>query len=201
MTIPSSRDATEIVNAQLVPGEQLLWAGRPKQGFALRGWDILHVPFAVLLAVVGTTFTIVELREPSEPGAIVFALLAALAGFYGAFLRFFVDRWQRSQTFYAVTDQRAIILTKEGRSYVHSVNLKTLKDVTYSRRSDGTGTIEFERPSYWTIQGRYDMGRGASLPFLEPMLTPAFEMIVDAREVRDLILQARDAAQALTAVQ
>lgn len=67
--------------------------------------------------------------------------------------------------------------------------------MTYSRRSDDTGTLEFDRPSVFTIQGRYDTGRGGGLPFMEPELTPAFEMIADARAVRDLIEQVQQALQ------
>ncbi len=193
MYVPT--DAYAALTPYLHPGEQLLWAGRPKQGFALRGWDILHLPIAIFAAAVGTILTVIELREPSEPGAIVAALIMALAGYYAAVVRFFVDRWQRSLTYYAVTDQRAILLTKESPDYVRSVNLETLKKITYSRRSDNTGTLEFDRPGIGTMQGRYDMWRGASLPFLEPELTPAFEMIADARQVRDLIEQAQQALQ------
>jgi hypothetical protein len=188
-------DAAAAMTAHLAPGERLLWAGQPKQGFALRGWDILYWPFSILMAVVGTILTVVELRAPSEPGAIVFALLAMLAGYYGTVIRYFVDRWQRSTTYYAVTDRRALILTRESPDYIQSIDLSTLKEVTYTRRGDNTGTLEFDRPSYFTIQGRYDTGRGASLPFMEPALTPAFEMIPNAREVRDLIVQTQHALQ------
>ena len=89
-------------------------------------------------------------------------LLAAAAVYYAAFGRFFVDRWQRSLTYYAVTDRRAIIATRESPDYIQSINLSTLKKVTYSRRSDNTGTLEFDRPSVFTIQGRWDTGRGAT---------------------------------------
>lgn len=188
-------DAYAALTPHLHPGERLLWAGRPKQGFALRGWDVFSLPMSIIAAVVGTILIVTEWREPSEPGGIFAALVMALAGYYGAVIRFFIDRWQRSLTCYGVTDQRAIILTRESPTYVRSVYLKTLKQVTYSRRSDGTGTLEFDRPGYGTIQGRYDMSRGAGLPFMEPELTPAFEMIANAHAVRDLIVQAQQAAQ------
>lgn len=196
MTPSPSPDAVDMMTSHLAPGERLLWAGQPKQGFALRGWDILHWPLSILMAVVGTFVTVIELREPSEPGAIVAALIMAFAGYYAAVVRFFVDRWQRSTIYYAVTDSRAIILTGESADDIQSVYLSTLKEVTYTHRGDDTGTLEFDRPSVFTIQGRYDTFRGASWPRLGYRLTPAFEMIADAREVRDLIVQARNAAQA-----
>ncbi len=192
MNIPMPRDASEIINAYLGPGERLLWAGRPKQGFALRGWDIVHWPLSLFACVAGTILTIHEWREPGNVGVLIFVILWTIATYYAAFGRFFVDRWQRSLTYYAVTDRRAIILTRAGPDHIQSVYLNILKEVTYTRRSDGTGTLEFDRPGYSTIQGRWDMWRGATFPW--DNLTPAFEMITGAREVRDLIVQAQQHA-------
>ena len=188
-------DAAAVMTAHLAPGERLLWAGRPKQGFALRGWDILYWPLYILMAVVGTFVTVMEWRDPGNPGVLVFVLLWTAAAYYLAIGRFFVDRWQRSTIYYAVTDSRGIILTGESADDIQSVYLSTLKKVTYTHRGDDTGTLEFDRPSVFTIQGRYDTFRGASWPRLGYRLTPAFEMIADARQVRDLILQAQHAAQ------
>ena len=145
MNLPPSRDATEIIDACLAPGERLLWAGRPKQGFALRGWDILYWPLYILMAVVGTFVTVMEWRDPGNPGVLVFVLLWTAAAYYLAIGRFFVDRWQRSTIYYAVTDSRAIILTGESADDIQSVYLSTLKEVTYTHRGDDTGTLEFDR--------------------------------------------------------
>ena len=195
MNIPSSRNATEIVTACLVPGERLLWAGRPKQGFALRGWDILSWPLSILAAIMGTLLTVMQWREPGNPGVLIFALLWTAGAYYAAIGRFVIDRWQRSMTYYAVTDQRAIILTKESPDYIRSIDLKTVKEISHSRRSDSTGTLEFNRPGLNSFQRRLDVGRGAALPSMDIDLTPAFEMIANAREVRDLIVQAQQEAQ------
>ena len=162
MNASLSSDAAAIMTAHLAPGEQLLWAGRPKQGFALRGWDIVYWSLSLLMVIAGTYITVVEWRKPGDTGTLIFVLLWTAAVYYAAFGRFFVDRWQRSLTYYAVTDRRAIIATRESPDYIQSINLSTLKKVTYSRRSDNTGTLEFDRPSVFTIQGRWDTGRGAT---------------------------------------
>lgn len=196
MNASLSSDTAAVMTAHLAPGEQLLWAGRPKQGFALRGWDIVYWPLSLLMVVAGTYITVVEWRKPGDTGTLIFVLLWTAVAYYAAFGRFFMDRWQRSLTYYAVTDRRAIIATRENPTHIQSIDLRALKKVTYSRRSDNTGTLEFDRPSIFTIQGRYDTGRGMSYPAMEYWLTPAFEMITDARQVRDLIEQTQQALQA-----
>ena len=145
MTPSPSPDAVDIMPPHFAPGERLLWAGRPKQGFALHGWDILYWPLYILMAVVGTFVTVMEWRDPGNPGVLVFVLLWTAAAYYLAIGRFFVDRWQRSTIYYAVTDSRAIILTGESADDIQSVYLSTLKEVTYTHRGDDTGTLEFDR--------------------------------------------------------
>lgn len=195
MTPSPAPDAVAVIMPYLAPGEQLLWAGRPKQGLALRGWDIVYWPLSILMAAVGTFITIMEWRDPGNPGVLIFVLLWTAGAYYAAIGRFVIDRWQRSMIFYAVTDRRAIILTGDSTDDIESIYLSTLKEVTYTRRSDNTGTLEFDRPRVFTIQGRFDTGRGMSWPRQIYRLTPAFEMIADARAVRDLIEQAQQAAQ------
>ena len=189
-------EASTIIATHLLPGERLLWAGRPKQGFALRGWDILYLPMSISMVIIGSVLTVYEFQTGNDSGVLLFVTIWTVGAFYFAFGRFLVDKWKRSNTYYALTNERAIILTNKRSPSVQSVSLTTLKEITATRRADGTGTIEFDRPSFLSFRGQFDAGRGASWPFYNDLITPAFEMIAAPFEVRELTLQARDEAQA-----
>jgi hypothetical protein len=51
--------------------------------------------------------------------------------------RFFVDALQRSKTFYAVTEDRILIVTNLLSKNVKSVNLRTLGEISLGERNDG----------------------------------------------------------------
>ena len=175
----------------------MLWAGRPKQGLAFRGWDVLYAPFGVLLVVGGSAFIALAIAEARDPFAILFLSIWLLAAFYIAIGRFFVDARRRARTWYAVTNMRALIIEDGEPSRVRAVNLKSLQETTFTRRVDGTGTVEFDRRGGW-FQQRFDMSRGTDSPWLsyDAMRTPAFEMIETPRDVEALILSVRDEARA-----
>ena len=96
--------------------------------------------------------------------------------------RFFVDAKQREKTYYALTNERIIILSEWFIPNVRTVNLKALSDISISVKSNGRGTITLGRDlpfaswyarSAWTGTRRY--------------FAPYLEMIENARQVYDLI--------------
>ena len=54
--------------------------------------------------------------------------------------RFFADSWQRSRTWYGLTDQRVVILNSRG---VRSIALGALGGIALREREDRSGTIVF----------------------------------------------------------
>lgn len=101
MFVPN--DAARVVSAHLIPGERLLWAGRPKQGLAFRGWDVLYAPFGGLLLVGGSIFIVLAISETGDLFLALFLSIWLLAAAYLAVGRFFVDARRRAGTWYAVT--------------------------------------------------------------------------------------------------
>lgn len=188
--------ATQAIEAYLLPGEELLWVGRPKQGFALRGMDAVLIP-ASLLVTAWIIKVVIDLLLAGQ-SLLLPIVLPFLAG--GSFLlvgRFYIDARRRTHTLYVLSNSRALIITGDKAHNIRSINLKTLREISFSHRVDGTGTIEFDRQSGW-MQDRYEMSRGMDWPWLsyESMRNPAFEMIENPWEVERLILAARDRAQA-----
>lgn len=187
-----------IITSHLVPGEHILWVGQPKQGFALRGWDVVYVPFSLFMVIAGSTITVVELRRLSDPGLLLFVIFWTIGAYWLAFGRFFYDARKRACTYYALTNARVIAISGNSSYDVRAIQLNKLKEVTFTKRSDGTGTLEFDRPGFFSFRTRFDLERGMDVPWLsmDPLRSMAFEMITDAREVYNLILQTREAALA-----
>jgi len=189
----ASSDATRVVSTHLIPGERLLWAGRPKQGLLLRGEDAFLIPLALLW-----TFIMLPNLLASETVRIdPFSLLFLIIGLYLLIGRFLVDAWLRSRTYYAVTDRQAIIVSQWPLPGMRSVSLRTLSDLKLTMRRGGRGTIELGRPRKSSIFGPRG-SRALAYPGTNDYLPPAFESISNAREVYDLIVQAQQHAAQMT---
>jgi hypothetical protein len=176
----------------LLPGERLLWNGRPKQGLLLRGEDIWLIPFSLIWSLVTLSGITPRLASGASQFNLVDLLFLA-AGIYLLFGRFLIDGWLRSRTYYGVTDKQAIIVTRGFSQDIRFVNLRTLSDLKLSERRNGKGTIEFGKPRVGLFGGR--AYRGMPWPGADQYLVPAFEMIADARQVHDLIVQTQRHAQ------
>jgi len=104
-------------------------------------------------------------------------------------LRFFVDALQRAQTYYALTDQRAIIISGLVNRQTKSLPLRTMTDITVAERADGSGTITLA-PS----TGMYSWLGGSGWPGASRYQPPAFEMIEDVRRVNGILRDAQSRA-------
>ncbi len=182
----------------LYPDERLLWAGRPKQGFALRGSDSFFILCMTLLLAVSIGLIIATKRQ-----AGIASLLFLLPALTLIVPRYWFDAKLRGRTFYGVTNQRAIGVTDWLQHEIQSVNFEDLLELRSTPRWEHTGTLEFmidlgrfnlsqrgvfgyNRSDLWFPGARH-------LRFPTP---PAFEMIANPLEVERLILAAREAARA-----
>jgi hypothetical protein len=102
-----------------------------------------------------------------------------LMGLYMIFGRFFFDSMQRSKTYYALTNERAIIISGVFNQNTKSIDIKKLPEININIKSDGNGTITFgaSHPMAWMYSGSGfpKMGRYN--------IAPSFEMIDDAKTV------------------
>lgn len=177
------------LDAQLAPGELLLWSGQPRQGVFLHSSDALFIPFSLLWAGFAVFWEYMVIRAG---GPFFFALWGVpfiLVGLYITVGRFFVDAKQRGRTYYGVTNERVVIVSGLFGRKVRSLDLKALADVTLEERGDGGGTITFgvpnPNPMPWPSY-RATVPRWGQQPTV-----PSLELASEARRVYDIIRHAR----------
>ena len=168
--------------------ERLLWHGMPKQGLRFRASDGFVVPFTLLWCYL-VAFGDSRHGMPADrlplyltPAGIPFVLV----GVYMLVGRFFVDWYQRTRTYYGVTDQRVLILDGVFNRQVKSLALATLVEISLKERSDRSGSITFgpgTSTSSW-------FGR-TSWSGMNNRQAPSFDMIEGARKVYALIRDAQ----------
>jgi hypothetical protein len=164
----------------LDPNEKLLWTGQPKKGIVFRTADIFLIPFSLLWCGFAVFWVITAATAAGF--FALFGLPFVAIGLMLVFGRFIIDARQRDKTLYGLTDQRIIIKTGLFKTTVKSLNIKTLSDIEYSEKADGTGTISMgpKNPMHlW--------GNGMSwLP--NSKATPSLDLIDDVRMVYNKII-------------
>lgn len=177
---------------ELDAGETLLWAGRPKGGFVLRGSDVFMIPFSIfwcgfaIFWMIGASGALWEGKGDPAPVNYVFPLFGlpfVAIGLYMVFGRFLVDRAQRERTTYGVTNERVIIKSGLFSRTVKSINLRTMSDITLKERGDGSGMITFgaSHPMHLMFEGMNWW------PGVNQYQSPGFEFIPDAKQVYQII--------------
>jgi hypothetical protein len=179
------------IRAELSPGEQVIWSGRPRQGIVIRGSDAFAVPFSLLWASFAVFWLFTAARSNAPWPFVLFGVPFVLVGVYVVFGRFFVDAKQRQKTHYALTPQRVIIVSGLFSGKVKSLNLKTISELSLSERGNGEGTIAFgaQHPMAFMFGGM------SSWPGAEQYLGPRFDLVSNARTVYEAIRKAQANAQ------
>lgn len=177
------------LDSQLSPGESLLWSGHREPAFSFD----LPMPMLFLLACShwALPFCNVGVWNSDFPPLFrYFGIIPLIYGVYFLVGRFFVDAWQRSKTYYGVTNHRVIIVFGIFSPTVQSLNLGTMSEISLSERPDLSGTITFgptDDVSDWKSR----------LPFKttmqEPPVYPILDSIQNAKHVYEIIRNAQRA--------
>jgi len=177
-----------MIENELRAGEKIYWKGNPRQGLKLRASDIFLIPFSLLWGGFAIFWEFTATSIPAKnaaPAATIFPLFGipfVLVGLYIIIGRFFADAQIRKNTEYAVTNERAIIVSGLFSRKVKSINLKSISDISVSEKSDGSGTITFGEsasPYGWWMNAGFFPGMRNQVP--------AFEMIENVKNVDSVI--------------
>ena len=177
------------VREQLAGNEHLLWSGQPTQGIRLRSADAFIIPFSLMWGGFAFFWEWSVVRTDAPFFFKLWGIPFVLAGLHFMFGRFFWDSHVRRSTYYGVSDQRVLIVTRGLSAKVKSLNLRSLSDISFSGSSSGAGVIQFGANSW----GGGGWLAGTSWPGVQAV--PMFDLPEDAKRVYELIRQAQQKAQ------
>lgn len=176
----------DIFHPFLSSRETLLWTGQPRQGLLFQALDIMMLPLAAFWLAFIYVMSRDWWRAPAFSWTLLVVLPVAAFGLYLAVGRFFVARKQRACTFYAVTNERVLIVNGVFRRHLQSVNLAQLTEISMTQRADGSGSITFgDRFPYTALFG------GIGVPTMELYVATQFFRIPDVAHVCALIHDAQ----------
>lgn len=176
---------TSALDAELGPGERLLWAGQPDGRVRLRRRDAYV--FVLGLMGVGFVLEVVALvlifGGPVHPSFPVIMAPFALIAAYLSFGRLLVDAQRRRRTHYALTDERIIVVSRLFARQVASLKLPSIEALSLTQERDGSGTLVLGPPYAWASRLPRIAWQGSTYwPW-------GFEMIENAKAVHDKVLE------------
>ena len=178
-------DTANKFQSELNPSERILWSGQPYPGVVIRAADWFIIPFTLIWGGLALFFAYSMITQHALFGAILISFFFALVGLYVIFGRFFVDVLQRRNTYYALTNKRAIIISGVFTQHIKTLIISNLSEIGVMTRRNGSGTITFgsSHPLAWMYasSGFPNMGLYHA--------APSFENIREVRSVYQLVKQ------------
>lgn len=178
----------DVARAQLLPGERIVWEGKPYLGLVLRPIDSFLIPFSLLWAGFAAFWNVGVWVGGAGFLFQLFGLPFLIAGLYVTVGRFLIDMYLRKRVTYFVTNKRVLIAGGAGGMKVKSLDVKHLPALEFDERSDGSGTIRFGASGGW-FGGANNFGIWQ--PTLDP--TPQFIRVPNVGLLYDLIRRQAEA--------
>ena len=183
----------------LFKDEKVVWAGQPDARFRLTGQDAFLIPFSLLWGGFALVWEagVLGLFGGDGPAPAFFALWGipfVLVGQYLIWGRFLYKAYKNRRTFYALTNQRALILTTTRSRQLQALFLNQLPSLNKTMRRDGSGTLAFGFSTNWA--GAYANSGMEFFASRYGSTAPAFYAIPDVEGVYQLVMRLKtDLAQ------
>jgi len=167
----------------LEPGEKLIWTGRPKTGIVFRTADIFLIPFSLLWCGFAIFWFTTALASGAPFFFLIFGSVFVVIGLVFVFGRFLIEAKQRENTYYGLTEDRIIIKSGVYTKTVKSLNIRTLSDIEYVEKKDGSGTINIGPKNPMMMWGNgMNWWPGVKA-------TPSLDLIQDVKKVYNRIIE------------
>jgi len=177
----------------LIRDEKVVWAGQPDRRFRFSSGDIFLVPFSLLWGGFALFWEagVLGLIGGDGQAPTFFALWGipfVLVGQYMIWGRFVYKAYKNRRTFYALTNQRALILSTTRSRQMQTVFLHQVPTINKTVRRDGSGVLQFGSSPNWAAAAYANSGvdflGGRSGP-----AAPAFYDIPDVEGVYQLVMR------------
>lgn len=188
----------QVFQSELRSGESLVWCGQPSTSVIFHAFDWFSIPFSIMWGgfalfwecSVTNCFHSVAITGSSGFFAL-WGIPFVLAGQYLIWGRFIYDWWLKRRTFYAITNQRVLVITRGFKMQFFENSLGSMETVSRSEVSNGLGTIHFASDEAYAprARGRSAHRIGISLNEL------AFHDIADVRNVYEVLQAQREAGE------
>ena len=186
--------------AELIPGEKVLWAGQPRRDPRITWWDTVMFPMGLIFAFYGcglfAAFAVgmwtkgINSFSHSIAPVIMFGLMG-LIGLYIVAGRYFYRWWRNSRIYYAVTDRRAMIFYDYFKGHLDVIFLRSLQGLSLAEEKNGQGAVVFG-PTAFNQISLWKTGLD-SFHFQEKRSPLAFHEIDQVKDVYRLILAQQEA--------
>lgn len=187
-----------LLQPNLLSDEKILWSGKPEPKLFTAA-DFFLIPFGAFFFCFSVFWIYMASGIPFHANRssnhesidfpIPFALFGipfVLVGFYILFGRFFFKNWKQRNTYYAVTNQRVLILSTVPNQSLQALFIDVIPVLNKSVNSSGAGTITFgnsdPRAAMYANTGMDSFTSVGGMG-----LAPAFYNIKDANNVYALI--------------
>lgn len=191
--------AAQKIQAELMSGESIHWAGMPNPRVIFHSDDWAAIPFSLIWTgffVFWEAQALGVWAKSSRPtGNHTFMALWGIPflvmGNYMVWGRFLVDAWLKRRTYYAVTDQRVLVMQEGWKRKTSTTFLEAIPQI--EREGARTGTLWFG-PKYPIVAAKGKKTRDMSRFSIGDV--PVFADVDDVDSVCRLIMDLRKSKSA-----
>jgi hypothetical protein len=128
------------IQAALVPGERVIWWGRPDPTVNFGAKDLYLIPFSLLWGgfAIFWEYSVVT-KAPSSLG-VLWGIPFVAIGLFMIVGRFFYKRYAKRRTLYALTESRAVVVRGSSTT---EVPLRDLRIMTMPSRNGRHLSVRF----------------------------------------------------------
>ena len=161
----------DLIDAELVPGETVIWQQAPEQGARVRGSVITRIfgLFWLAFSLVWDAFALTAASAGGPALTMIFPIFGLPFVAIGVWLVFLMPGRQNRQlnsTLYAATDRRLLILTAYPQRTVRAMPLEAIRSMTKRVNRNGSGDLYFGLDMAYVSYGGYaGRGRMPAVPF------------------------------------